>query len=210
MIALYIVGVILLIIVGILFLPVDAFIDFKDKLLISIKFSGITLYKFRETVESKKPKTEVKESKIKEKKSEENKLSEFYKKAKAKYGFSGALKLILGFIKDLFPHIKTLLKHIEFKKIVLDIAVAEDDAAKTAIEYGSVCAVTYPLLAELGAIANIKYKAINISSDFKSGKGSVSFSGAIRTRIFYLIAVFWKVYSEYKKFIVRIEDNERK
>ncbi len=210
MIALYIIGVIILIIAGILFLPICAVIKFEDKLFIAFKFLGITLFKFREKAESERPKTEKKKPKAKADNGQENKLSYFYKNLKDKYGFSGAVKLILGFIRDLFPHIKTLLKHIKFIKIVLNITVAEGDAAKTAIEYGSVCAVAYPLLAGLEAVANIDYKAINISSNFESDEGVFSFSGAIRTRIFYLLVVLWRVYSEYKKFIVRIEDNERK
>lgn len=210
MIALYIIGAILLIIAGILFLPICAVIKFEDKLYAVFKFSGITLYKFKEESKSEKPETEEKTPKKKPEKEQKNKLSGFYKDLKNKYGFSGAVKLISGFIKDLLVHIKTLLKHIEFKKIVLDITVAEGDAAKTAIEYGGICAVVYPLLAELGAIANIKYKAINISSDFNSNESSFGFEATIKTRIFYLLIALWRVYSEYKKFIVRIEDNERK
>ena len=34
--------------------------------------------------------------------------------------------------------------------------------AKTAIEYGSVCAVAYPVLSGLESVAGVKYKAINI------------------------------------------------
>lgn len=210
MIALYIIGAILLIIAGVLFLPISAVIKFKDKLYVTLKFSGITIYKFKEKAESEKQKSKEKKSKKKDKKPKESKISGFYKKTKGKYGFSGAVRLIFEFLKDLFSHIKTLIKHIEFEKIVLDITVAEGDAAKTAIEYGGICAVVYPLLAELGAIADIKYKSINISSDFNSNEGSISFEGAIKTRIFYLLLSLWKIYSEYKKFIARIEDNERK
>ena len=207
MIALYIIGAIFLIVAAILFLPVDAAIKFEDKLFASIRFSGITLYKFKET---EKPKSVAKKLKAKTPKKQENKAVGFYKRLKEKYGFSGAVKLILSFVRDLFPHIKSLLKHIKFRKAVLNITVAEGDAAKTAIEYGSICAITYPLLAGLETVANIDYKAINISSDFESSEGSFGFEGAIRTRIFYLLLGLFRVYSEYKKFIVRIEDNERK
>jgi hypothetical protein len=210
LIALYIIGAILLIIAGVLFLPISAVIKWGDKLYAVFKFSGITLYKFKEKSKTEKPESEEAKPKPKEKKATKSKLSVFYKKTKDKYGLSQTIKLISGFLKDLFSHIKTLLKHIEFKKIVLDITVAEGDAAKTAIEYGGVCAVVYPLLAELGTIADIKYKSINISSDFNSNEGRISFEGAIKTRIFYLLIVLFKVYSEYKKFIARIEDNERK
>lgn len=209
MIALSIAGAFLLIIAAILFLPVDAVIKFKDDLFLKIRFSGLNIYELKET-ESEKPKTADTKKQTGNKPEKENKALNFFNKLKAKYGFSGAVKLLLIFLRDLLPHIKGLLKHIKFKRIVLNITIAEGDAARTAIEYGSVCAVAYPLLAGIESVANVSYKAINISSNFESKETNFDFEGIIRTRIFYLLVALIKVYSEYKKFIVRIENNERK
>lgn len=209
MIALIIAGVFLLIIAAILFLPVDAVLKFKEDFFFSVRFSGVKLYELKET-EREKPKTVDAKKQTGNKPQKENKALNFFRRLKAKYGISGAVKLILGFLRDLLPHIKGLLKHIKFKRIVLNITVAEGDAARTAIEYGSICAVAYPLFAGIESVANVSYKAINISSDFESGETNLDFEGVIRTKIFYLLVALIKVYSEYKKFIVRIENDERK
>ena len=58
MIALYIIGAILLIIAGVLFLPISAVIKWGDKLYAVFKFSGITLYKFKEKSKTEKPESE--------------------------------------------------------------------------------------------------------------------------------------------------------
>ena len=207
MIALIIIGVILLSLAAILFLPIDAKIRFKEKFFLKVKFSGITVFKLRP--EEKKPQAEEKskaENTPAPKK--ENVALGYFKRLKEKYGFSGAVKQIFGFLRDLIPHIKGLLKHIKIKGIKLDIIIAEGDAAKTAIEYGGVCAAVYPVLSLLESIADVEYKAINVTSDFEGSKSDISFEATIRSRIFFLLIALFKIYSEYKKFTAGIENNE--
>ena len=208
MIALIIVGVLLLCLTAILFLPTDAVIKFKDELFFKINFSGIRVWRLEKDKEVPSE-PQKNEPKLKEKPQKENALLGYFKKLKAKHGFSGAVKLLLGFAHDLLPHIKGLLKHIKIKRVVLDITVAEGDAAKTAIEYGSICAVAYPLLAAFEAVADIRYKSINISSDFEKQTSEFAFECTARTRIFFLLIMLVKIYSEYKKFTARIENYER-
>ena len=208
MIALIIIGAILLILAAILFLPVDAVFRFKEEIFFKVKFSGITVFKLKPKDEEKEKTEEKPETDAKPQPKKENTAISFFKKLKEKYGFSGAVKQIFGFVRDLFPHIKSLLKHIKIKRVGLDIIIAEGDAAKTAIEYGSVCAVVYPVLAAAESIANIEYKAINIRSDFEGSESEFSFKATVRTRIFFLLIALIKIYSEYKKFTARIENNE--
>lgn len=208
MIGFIIIGALLLIIAAILFLPVSVVLGLKEEIFsFKIKFSGFKVYEPKEDEKLEEPK---KISKTESEEKRENKVTTFFKKLKAKYGFLGAFKLLLNFLRDLIPHIKQLLKHIKFRKVMLNITVAENDAAKTAIEYGSVCGIVYPLLSGLQAVTDIKYKKINISSDFESVNSSAEVSGIISTRIFFLLIVLVKVYKEYKKFIARIENDERK
>ena len=208
MIALIIIGVLFFCLAAILFLPLDAVINFKEEFGFKVKFSGIKVFTLKKDAEEKAESKAQLETTAAEK--GETEAYGIFKKLKGKYGFSGAVKQIFELIKDILPHIKRLLKHIKFKRVIFDIVIAEDDAAKTAIEYGRICAVAYPLLSALEAIANIKYKAINISSDFGSKNSEFSFEGIIRTRIIFLLIALIKVYSEYKKFTVRIENDERK
>ena len=210
MIALIIIAVLLLIIAAVLFLPLDAIIEFKDDFFFKLKFSGIGIFKLNPDKKKKEEKTENNLPSNKSTPKKESKAATYFKKLKEKYGFSGTIKLLLGFLRDLIPHIRKLLKHIKIRNVVIDIIIAENDAAKTAIEYGSVCAVAYPVLSGLESVAGVKYKAINIKSDFEGQNSSFAFKGDIRTRIIFLLIALIKVYLEYKKFTARIEKDERK
>ena len=211
MIFLIILGIILLIIAALLFMPVNIGISFKDDFHVKVKFFGIKLF---DTLSDKGEKKIEKEKK----KEEENKSSgETVKKAKSifsklkeKYGFSMAIKELLSFFMKCFTHIKGLLRHIKIKKIRLNITVATSDAAKTAIEYGVVCTAVYPTLAFIDTIPNIGFKEINVKSDFKSEEGGIDFSFDAKLQVFFALICAFKIYKEYKNFIIRIEDNERK
>lgn len=202
MIFLIILGVILLIILAVLFLPVSVSVDFKEDFFIKVFFAGIKVYELAPN--QKKPQKKEENTQIKEK------PKSLFSNFKEKYGFSGAVKEFFVFFKDVFSHTKGFLRHIKIKRLKLFISVATDDAAKTAIEYGTVCAAAYPVLSALESVCNIKYKKIDIKSDFESKNPLYSFSFYIGLRIFFLLITLFKVYKDYKKFIARIETDERK
>lgn len=207
MIAFIIIGAVILVLLAILFLPISVGVTFRDSFIIKIRFAGIKLYE----IDTDKEKTEkpTDEPEGKEKKPKAEKPS-FFDDLKKKYGFTGAVKEILRFAEDLLTHIKRLLRHIIINKVQLNLTVAADDAATTALEYGAICAAAYPVLALLSGVAKIKYKAININSDFNSMEPKFDFALNVKTRIFFLGVTAWGAYKEYTKFRERLEDNERK
>ena len=210
MIFLIVLGIILLIITALLFLPVNINICFKEDFIVKIKFFGIKIF---DSDSEKKEKKRAKKQKAEEKapqKEAKNKAKKVFSKLKEKHGFSLAVKEILAFLGKCFSHIKVFLRHIKIERIYLDIIVATDNAAKTAIEYGVVCSAVYPALALIDTLPNIGFKEINVKSDFNSGDGKLDFSFDIRLQIFFALISAFKVYREYKNFIIRIEDNERK
>lgn len=204
MIFLWIFGALVFIILAILFLPVRVSLKFKEEFSVKVYFLGIKIYEPKEKEEKPKQKGKTQNNAIKEK------PKTLLLKLKEKHGFSGAVREIFGFLKDVFTHIKAFLKHIKIEKLKLFINVASDDAAKTAIDYGRVCAVTYPFLSALDSMANIEYKKIDIKSDFEATESEFSFGFNVKLRIFYLLIALFKVYNEYTKFTARIEANERK
>ncbi len=208
MTALIIIGILVVLITAVLFLPVGADIGFKENFKIKIKFSGLKVYE----ISAKEDKVTENEEKTTESVTEkpEEKKEGFFEKLKAKYGFMGAVKELFAFAEDLLTHIKRLLRHIKIKKIVINLTVATEDAATTAIEYGAVCSAVYPVLALLSSVGDVKYKSVNINSDFTSAKPYFDFSLSITTKIFFLLLAAFGAYKEYKKFIERQENNERK
>lgn len=204
-ISLIIIAVILLLLIAVFFLPISVFIKFKDDFFLKIKFSGFKIFEI-------KPEKDIKKialpDKVSDKKAENEVLDtskQIFLKLKEKLGFTGAVKEILRFANDVLSHIKRLLRNIKIKRVCLDITVAADDAATTAIEYGAVCAAVYPVTALLSTCADIGFKQINVKSDFDSKKPDFQFEATASMNVFNLLIAAFKTYSEYKKFTVRNE-----
>lgn len=204
MIFLIILGVILLLLALVLFLPVNVWVEFKEDFFVKIRFCSIKVYELKP---AKKQDTGTEKTEITEIK---EKPKGIFSKFKEKFGFSGAVREFFVFFKDVFSHTKGFLRHIKIEKTNLFIKIASPDAAKTAIDYGIVCAAVYPVLAMLDSVGNIKYKKIDIKSDFESATSDFSFGFDIKLKIFFLLITLFKVYKDYKKFTARIETNERK
>lgn len=195
-----IVFVILITVALILFMPVSAEIIFDELVFIRVKLYGITVFKFSNEKTKKKKtapkKAEKKEKKKKEKKSKPN----FFDDLKRKYGFSGAVFETARFIKNVLIKSKTVFSHFFFKKIILDMSVAADDAAGTALQYGKICSVVFPLISLIKCGADPDLKQINISPDFSGAEPYVFFSGVFGVRIIFLIIFAVKAVFEFLKF----------
>lgn len=203
--ALIIIGVILLLLAAVLFLPISVNIKFKDDFFLKFRFAGI---KFFEIEPKKDIKKKPSADKMSDKKAENEVVTaskRIFSTLKEKYGFSGAVKEILRFANDVLSHIKSLLRNIRIKRVCLDITVAAEDAALTAIEYGAVCAAVYPVTAALSICAKIGLRQINVRSDFEGKQPDFWFEATVSMNIFNLLIAAVKTYSEYKKFTVRNE-----
>ena len=194
MIALYIIGTIFLLLLAILLLPLKVKISFCEEFSFKVKFLFFTVYK---------PKEKPIENKKSTKKEPPKKTESMFSELKSKNGFVGAVKEIFKLFSDSLQHIKFLLRFIKFKNIKLNLNVASTDAAGTAIQYGAVCSVVYPVLSFFESIANVKYKNINIKSDFDSKESRFDFSLDISLQLLFLLLSGFKIYKEYKKFSVR-------
>ena len=197
MIALYILAALLLLIALVLLLSVSVDLSYKEDFSVKVRFLNIKIFPFKEKEQTKK----ADKSEGTPKKTNQFKTS--FQKLKEKYGFSGAVKEIFAFLKDCLKHIGGFLKTVKFRKVRLNLVVAETDAFKTAIKYGEVCSVVYPVLSNIESKADIKYKKIDIKSDFNSTKGKFDFSFTVKLQIIFLIITTFRVYKEYKKFSVR-------
>ena len=199
---LYIIGGVLLLTALILFLPITAQIKFKDDLSLKIKFLGITVYKLKEKEEKPKEKIDKKE---KAEQKPEEKEQGIFSKLKAKYGFKDAIKEIFEFAGKVIREIKPQLLKIKFRKFKLDLVIVGEDAAMTAIEYGAVCGIVYPVLSFIEQNLNIKLKQINIEAGFKQSESSFSTSFDIKANVILFFIIAFKAFKEYKNFSVRNE-----
>ena len=203
MVALYIIGGILLLIALILFLPITAQIKFENDLYLKVKFFGITLYKFKSEKEAE-PKNQTK-TEAKEQAKPKSKEEGIFAKLKAKHGFKGAIKEIFDFLDKLIKAIKVDLLKIKFCKFKLDLIVVGSDAAMTAIEYGTVCSIVYPVLSFIDQNLNIKLKSINVEAGFKHEESVFTTSFDVKANLILLLKIAFKAFKEYKNFSERNE-----
>ena len=211
MIALTVIAVIIILLLLALFLPLSVRLEFEDDFFAKVSFLKICVFRSdKKKKEKYAPKHTGEKQENEQKSKEENQGYRLFTFLKSKYGFTGAVKVIFGLLKDMLTHIKKLLRHIKIKRTELDITVAEADAAQTAIAYGKVCSVAYPVLSFLDSCANIGFKRINIKSDFNGKNYEFKFGATANIPVIFLLIAAYRVYSEYKKFIMKENFNERK
>ena len=197
---------ILLIVLGVLFIPVVVDLEYTDDFKFKISFLKITLFS-----SEKEKKADRKKSSDKHKGKKSSVLRDakaYFKKVKNKKGFTGAVKEVMRLISNIFSHIKWLLRYINICKVRLNINVGTPDAALTAIEYGSVCSAVYPVTAMLDSVAHIGFKEINVNADFENSKSDFGFKARVKMQIVYLLICAFKIYRTLKKFITENIENE--
>ena len=193
MFLLYILGALVLIIILLLFLPLRVNLKFLDDFYFDIKILGFKVY----------PLKEKKSDKPQKPKHEETLKKSLFEKLKEKRGFKGAIKELFWLFSAVLNPLKRFLRFIKFRKIKVSLSVAGADAAKTAIDYGIVCSIVYPVLSLFDSILNVKYKNIDIRSDFEGKESNFDFSLSIKISIIYILIFGYKIFKEYKNFCVR-------
>ena len=149
---------------------------------------------------STKNNTEEKEEKEENKESPKEKKPNFFKKVYDKLGFADSIRYFAGLLKLLLKKIGWILKKIKVRNLKFRMAVAASDAAQTAILYGEVCSVVYPVLSMLMSVIDCKVKKIDVSADFVHSSPSFSVSFAVKAKPIQLIIAVLTGLWEYKKY----------
>ncbi len=163
-----------------------------------IKYAGITVFN-----SEKKHKIKVSDkkqsAKPQKKEKKENAFKKIFKEKSEKEGTFGAVKFFFDEVKTVISKTGKLLKKFKIRDFRLNITVATDDAAKTAIEYGAVCTAVYPTLSLLSEKADIDIKKVDISTDFNKTAYDTSLSFFAKTKLIYLVVFAFQIYRELKK-----------
>lgn len=89
------------------------------------------------------------------------------------------IERFLEIFKEIWEKTSSLIEKIRngvlIDNFILDLTVAGDDAAKTAITYGTACAVIYPVEALLEDFVRVRKKKLNIKADFNTVESSLGF-----------------------------------
>lgn len=82
---------------------------------------------------------------------------------------------------------KKMIKHFKFSQLFLGFTVTGDDAAKTAVNYGTLCATVYPIFGKMLTMLNVGKYDIELSPDFLAEKNSAELHLEVKFRPIVLI-----------------------
>ena len=181
MLWLYILLGIVLFFAIILAIPIKVCVQYKKQFFCRLRIGFVKIILYPPVPKKKKPKKKKKTEQPqkpapkKEEKPNDNFLKEL-----------GLSELAAGVLKDFFAH-------IIIKSFALSIKVGGKDAADTAINYGKVCSVVYPLTSAV--ISSMKYThyGVDILPDFTEGaETKIEFFAIFKTRIAHLVKIVLK------------------
>ncbi len=190
-------GGIILLIVLLLAQSVTVTVDYENRLDLKVKFLFFTLYPMK-AKKKRKPKKAQKAAKVQKTsppdsqgaphdESEKNQETQTFaesgfqsdsgnqKKKEKSTGkkFSFDLEQLVEYVRGASPPLKRLFKKIRCRNLYIDYVVASDDAAKTAIRYGMVCAALYPVIEWLTTYFTVQAREIHVEADFSKEKDDV-------------------------------------
>lgn len=127
------------------------------------------------------------------------------KKKKGKK-FAYDLEQIMDYVRSASPPIKRLFKKIRVSDLTIDYVVATDDAAKTAIKYGTVCAALYPAIEWLTTYFTVRVRRVHVEADFSEEADDIFAYCKIKLRVSTALGcILWlgvrviKTYFKYQK-----------
>ncbi len=223
-------GSIVLLFAIILWQSVTITFDYENKLSLKVKFLWFTVFTTDpKPKKKKKPKKNKKEKKKKAEKTpapseektdtpsvqadaaessaetaEPEKGGKAKKEKKPKKKLDIDLDMIMDYVRSASPPIKRLFKKIRWYDVYVDWVVASDDAAKTAITYGSICSVLYPFFEWLTTYFTAHVKEIHIEADFSKEKSDIFAYFVLKLRLSTALAcviwLAWRVLKTYMKY----------
>lgn len=210
---LFIIFCVILFLLLLMFLPVTADISYQKEFCYRFKYSGIFLFNSEKKFNIDKFKRKRKKKVLKDNPTENDsdtnhKKENFFVKIYKEKGFINTVKYFADISGIILKRVLKLLKRFKFKKFKLNLTVASDDAANTAIEYGAVCSAVYPVIALLETQISLKSKKVSINADFDKTKPEFDFSVSITAKLINFIIAFIAVIFEFLKLQRKERENQ--
>ena len=172
---LIIVAIIIALLFIINFSSVKIIFSYNENFTLTVKFMSFVVYKFNSNNSDKT--SNRSKSDFKEKIRKVTNTSKTY----------DDLMAIIEILKALVNKFKKVLKHVSLKNFQFVIKVVGNDAADTAIKYGTVCAALYPVSNLLDNCLNFKPSNISVFSDFSGDKTDYFLKGQVSVKLIYLL-----------------------
>ena len=210
-------------------------VDYENKLDVKVKFLFFTIYPAKPKKKKKPEKEKIKKQK-KQKKSSDTVTddnteapdsgeaaevaadspedgdtapegSEKQKKPKKKFNLD--IEMIMDYVESAWPPIKKLFKKIRWYDVYVDWVVASDDAAKTALQYGGICAFMYPFFKWLTTYFTAHVKEVIIEPDFSKEQQDIFIYFVLKLRLSTALAcIIWLAWRVLKTYLKYNKDSE--
>lgn len=178
-------------------------LDYGDDLTVYMRFLFI---KIRLIPHNKKEK-----KKTKKKSSGKAKSTDVKKKVDKSLNIKGFADTFNEFkcaIRPIVEALGTFLKHIRIKPLKIRAIIAGKDAAELALDYGRLCAVFYPALAELCEQMKIEHKNIYIGVDYVKPNFELNIYLKLRIRLCFVLSLCIKALWQLVKIKLREMNNQ--
>lgn len=185
MTALIIIAAVLLFLGLLLSFPLRLELRYQESLFIKIRY----LFFSAQMVPPKKKKKKKKHKKGKasgKKQKKTEKKSPFSDIIKER-GLKGFLRFLREVGKIAVKLLKRLLRHVVVHKLSVSVLAAGADAADTALNYGKVCGVVYPVVGFLVGNTHCKQYHVSVSPGFHEKESAVDFEARLSIRIIFLL-----------------------
>lgn len=120
----------------------------------------------------------------------------YFKKIYSEDGLIEGTVKLLSAVKHIVSKIIHLVAECDVEKLNLNIKVATEDPADTAIYYGGVCAVVYPAIGLLNGLVSIRSQNVNVKADYETNKPEVDFIIIMKLRVFRAVKVAFSLIKE--------------
>ena len=107
------------------------------------------------------------------------------------HGVDGLIDILKRFLSYTRTFSGNFRRSIVIDELYLAVACTRSDAAATAIYYGEVCAVLFPLLGALASLCRWKKYDVNVYPDYIARFSEVSFVVSMHLTPIYIIGVFF-------------------
>jgi hypothetical protein len=174
-----------------LLLSLKITLSIDKKVYFKVSFFLFTLYKF----DGKNKKSSS--YGVKKSKSENKSVIDILKKYVSDKNKLELIKEIFFYLKLVLEKFKELLKHTRFSDVVLDLTVATDNASDTALLYGKLSSIIYPVLSLVDNSMKFTPKKLSVRTDFTATEMTFNLSGTLKVRLIYilgfLLSTFWSI-----------------
>ncbi len=211
----YIAGGVLAFFLLLLLLPVRVYAAYREELSLKVGYAFFSFQLLPPKEEEKKPPAPKKKKKA-AKKSPQKPVSQTEKppsqakelKKKAKEilhyeGLSGLLELLKDVGGIAVGTGKKLFAHFTLKKFDLLLTVGGEDAAETALTYGKLCGVVYPVVGTIVTACKCRKYGVTVQPDFDAPETQAEFEARGQIRLVFLVAYSIQALLQFIKRIVR-------